>query len=255
MGELLFQLNDLPANSPLYFGLVVLAGLLMGVAPSSLPLMSVVVGSVAGQGVGPTESGVGAPKTARRRAFLFASGFVLGLATVDALIGALFALIGFAIVQTLASSLAVSNFLIALLLAVMGLALLRIIRIPGLGFDARPRKVSSFAGAYALGIPFGLRTCPACTPMILPVLGAAAATGTPWLGAVLMFAFGLARGVPLVLAGAITGGAASFRPAMRWIPKIERLGGVVVLVAGVFFLYQSAAYAGLAPPIFLGAQF
>lgn len=39
MSDLLIQLNELPADSLAFFGIVVLAGLIMGVAPSSLPLV------------------------------------------------------------------------------------------------------------------------------------------------------------------------------------------------------------------------
>ena len=50
MTELLAQFQALPTISLAAFALVAAAGLLMGVAPSSLPLVSVVVGSVAGRG-------------------------------------------------------------------------------------------------------------------------------------------------------------------------------------------------------------
>lgn len=247
MSDLLTQLNDLPAGSLAFFGVVLLAGLVMGVAPSALPLMSVVVGSVAGRGEPGRAEGGG------RRGLIFAAGFVLGIATIDALIGALFGFLGYALIRALAGSLALTNLGVAALLGVMGLALVRVVHVPWLRIDARPRTVTSFTGAYALGLPFGLSTCPACTPMILPVLGAAAATGEPLLGAALMFTFGLARGVPLLVAGAATGAVGHLRALTPWIPRIERAGGVLVLIAAGFFLYQGAAYAGLVPPLLLAS--
>jgi cytochrome c-type biogenesis protein len=229
-------LDQISGASPLAFGLVALAGLIMGVAPSSLPLFSVVVGTVAARRQAKDE-------VANWQALSFSSGFVLGIATVDAVAGALFAFLGFLVIQAL------TNLVIALTLVAIGLALLRIIRIPWLRFDMRPRMVTSFGGAYALGIPFGLSTCPACTPMVLPVLGAAATTGKPWLGAALLFTFGLARGLPLLVAGAATGAIKQMRRAMPLVPKIERWGGALVLIAAIYFLYQSAVYAGLTPPL------
>lgn len=248
--ELLSQLNDMPAASAAFFGLVAVAGLLMGVAPSSQPLLSVVVGSVAGGGE-PAPAGA---ESGGRRGLLFATGFVLGIATIAALIGALFGFLGESLIRAMAGSLALTNLGVAALLGVMGLALLRLIHVPWLRVDARPRAARSFAGAYALGLPFGLSTCPACTPMILPVLGAAAAIGERLLGAALMFTFGLARGLPLVLAGAATGAVAHLRALTPWVPRIERIGGVLLLIAAAFFLYQAAAYAGLAPPVLLGTR-
>lgn len=88
--------------------------------------------------------------------------------------------------------------------------------------------MKSFGGAFALGLPFGFSTCPACTPMTLPILAAAAATGSLWLGAALMFAFGLARGAPLLVAAVATD---------------------LVLLAAAYFFYLSAFQAGLAPAI------
>lgn len=112
-----------------------------------------------------------------------------------------------------------------------------------------PQRVDSFAAAYVLGVPFGLSVCPACTPMVLPILGAAALTGTPWLGGVLLFVFGLTRGIPLLLVGAATGAIKGVPRLTLWVPKIERASGVLLLLAALYFLYQSAVYAGLLAPL------
>lgn len=242
MTGLLAQFQDLPTISLAAFALVAAAGLLMGIAPSSLPLASVVVGSVAGRGTAEIA-------TASRQGLLFASGFVLGIATVDAAIGGLFGLIGFALIRALAGSLVITNLVLAMILVVMGLALLRVIHVPWLRLQARPRKVTSFGEAYALGIPFGISTCPACTPIVLPVLGAAAATGEAWVGAALLFTFGVARGVPLLIAGAATGAVTQLNSVAIWVPRIERAGGVLLLLAAIYFLYQGAAASGAVPPL------
>jgi cytochrome c-type biogenesis protein len=167
MMDLATQFQTLSAASIAAFLLVAAAGLLMGVAPSSLPMYSVVVGSVAARSGRPTGP---------RRALLFALGFVLGL-------------------------------------------------------------------------PFGFSTCPACTPMTLPILAAAAATGSLWLGAALMFAFGLARGAPLLVAAVATDLVKLVARVAPVLPRIERAGAVLVLLAAAYFFYLSAFQAGLAPAI------
>lgn len=239
--ELLGQLQEISAASPAAFALAMLAGLVMGVAPSSVPLMSVMVGSVAGQTEAKTPTGV-------RRALLFSIGFVLGMATVDAAIGGLFGFLGSVVIEVLVGYLSVTNLAVAALLAAIGLALLRLVQVPWPRLQVSPRPVNSFGAAYALGVPFGLSTCPACTPMVLPILGAAAATGEAWLGAALLFVFGLTRGVPLLIAGSATGAIKHLRHVTPFVPKLERAGGVLLLLAALFFFYQSAAYAGLVPP-------
>jgi cytochrome c-type biogenesis protein len=241
MPDLALVFNEISAVSPLAFALVALVGLVMGVAPNSLPMYSIVIGYVVG--------GRGNDAAVERgRGFFLAFGFVLGMATVDAAIGALFGLIGDVLIRALASYLVLTNLFLAVFLVIFGLALLRKIRIglpvlrPGL------KRANSFPAAYLLGIPFGLSTCPSCTPMILPILGAAAATGGPWLGAALLFVFGLARGAPLVLAGAAAGMVDHVQWAATWVPIVERTGGVLMLVASLYFVYESAAYAGLVTP-------
>jgi len=228
-------LNQTSGMSALAVAAVALAGLLVGVAPSSLPLYSVVGGYVGGQADG------------RARGILLSAGFVLGQATIDAAIGILFGFLGLTVIITIARYLALTNFVIAAVLAVFGLALLRKIHIVAPRLRPEARRVDTFAAAYALGIPFGLTTCPACTPMVLPVLGAAAATGSPWLGGLLLFVFGVARGIPLILMGAATQAVKRVPRFMLWVPAIERAGGVLLLAAAAFFLYQSAAFTGLVP--------
>jgi cytochrome c-type biogenesis protein len=238
--ELVAQLEHVSIVSLAGLALVAAAGLLMGVAPSSLPMYSVVVGSVAARSG--SSSGV-------RRGLFFALGFALGLAVADALLGALFGFFGQAVVAALAGSLGLMNLAIGALLAIVALALLRLIRVPWVRVSARPRELKSFGGAFGLGLPFGFSTCPACTPITLPILGAAAATGSLWLGAALMFVFGLARGAPL-LAAAVAADVVKFVPRVApLMPWIERAGGALVLAAALYFFYLSAFYAGLAPAI------
>ena len=242
MPDLAAWLDQISAISPLAFAVVAFAGLTMGGAPSSLPLFSVAVGYVAGQAE-EQES------TARAKGLLLAGGFVLGMATVDAAIGALFGFLGYAVIQTLASYLALTNLFLAALLVFLGLVLLRKVRIRLPVLRPEIRRLDSFTAAYALGIPFGLSSCPACTPMMLPILGAAAATGEPWLGAVLLFTFGLARGVPLLIAGVAAGTIKHVHRFATWVSTIERAGGLLLLVAALYFLYQSGAATGIFPPL------
>jgi len=235
--QLTTWLNRTSGMSALVVATVALAGFLVGVAPSSLPLYSVVGGYVGGQAAG------------RAKGLWLSIGFILGQATIDAAIGVLFGFIGLTVIVTIARYLAVTNLVIAVILVVLGLALLRRIHIVVPVLRPQVRRVDTFAAAYALGVPFGLTTCPACTPMVLPVLGAAAATGSPWLGGLLLFVFGIARGVPLIAVGAAVQAVNRVPRLTLWMPTVERAGGILLLVAAAFFVYQSAAFAGLVPPV------
>ena len=75
--------------------------------------------------------------------------------------------------------------------------------------------------------------------MVLPMLGAAALTGSWWFGAALMFVFGLGRGLPLLLVGTGAGVVGRLQRVTRWLPRLERAGGVVLLLGAVFFLVNA----------------
>lgn len=207
------------------FAIVFAAGFVMGLAPSSYALYPVVAGFVAGD-----------ERRSGSRALALSMAFVLGTATVDAALGALFGWFGGVVIEAVARYLVVWNLLAAAILGLFGLVLLRVVRIRWPVVRMTWRKVHSVPGAYALGIPFGLTTCPACTPMVLPMLGAAAATGTWWFGAALMFVFGLARGVPLLLLGTGAGLVDRVRGSGRWIRNLERVAGGLLLLAALYFL-------------------
>lgn len=237
MTDLESLLQNVTDLTPLTIGLVALAGLVVGVAPSSFPLLSVAAGLAAGRGA--TDS-----RKRRIEGLGLSAAFALGIATMDALIGALFGLAGFAVMRVLASVLAIAYGLLGIVLVLTGLALLRVIHvvIPVLTPSTKPTR--SLAGSYLLGLPFGLSTCPACTPLLLPVVAAAASTGDPIMGAALMFTFGVARGIPIVAAGTAAGTLARLRGTRGFIRWVERAGGALLLAAALYFFYQAAVYAG-----------
>jgi len=241
MNELRELLETITELTPYAIALVALAGLIVGIAPSSFPLLSVAAGLSTGQG----ETG---KNPLRTRGLWLSTGFVLGIATVDAIVGALFGLLGFAVMRVLVSFLGLAYALLGIILTVIGLALLRVIHIviPMLSPSASSTK--TFFGTYLLGLPFGLSACPACTPLMLPVVGAAAVTANPLMGATLMLTFGLARGIPIMLAGTIAGSLAHLRYTGTFTRSVERVGGVLMLAAAMYFFYQAAIYAGWLAP-------
>lgn len=242
MTELEALLQGISELTPVAVGVVAFAGLIVGIAPSSFPLISAAAGLAAGR---EATASVERPWAGVR----LAAGFALGIATVDALLGALFGLAGFAVLRALASALGLAYAVLAAILAVMGLALLRVIRVPIPVLAPSPFARRTFIGSYLLGLPFGLSTCPACTPLLLPVVAAAASTADPVMGGVLMFTFGLARGIPIVLAGGLAGSVTHLRRTRRFVVWVERVSGVLILVAALYFVLQAAIYAGLLPPL------
>jgi cytochrome c-type biogenesis protein len=236
--------GQVDALTPAGIALMALVGLLVGVAPGSYPLLATAAGLAAARpdGAGPR----------RWRGLYLAAGFVLGIALVDALFGALFGAFGFLVLRILSPLMVYVYFALALLLVFLGLALLRVIRVNARLLYATPKAVSGFWAAFLLGIPFGLTTCPACTPLILPVLMGAATSGDIAMGAMLLFIFGLARGVPILVVGSAAGVLVRMHRIMFLVPRIERAGGILLLIAAAAFAYQGGVYARLLPPLFSG---
>ncbi|MPZ37703.1 MAG: hypothetical protein GEU95_06510 [Rhizobiales bacterium] len=64
------------------------------------------------------------------------------------------------------------------------------------------------------------------------------------MGSVLMATFGLARGVPIMVAGIAAGALAHLRRTRCFVLWAERVGGAFMLAAAAYFLYQAALYGG-----------
>jgi cytochrome c-type biogenesis protein len=241
MPDLSSALAGIDGLAPWAAALMALAGLAVGIAPGSYPLAAVAAGLAAG------DAARGAAAS-RARGFRLSLGYALGIASIDAAIGALFGLIGFAVLDVLVAAMAYAYFGLGVLLAVAALALWRVIRLPFRLFYAPARPARSVLDAFGLGALFGLTTCPACTPLILPVLIGASTTGDMAMGGALLFAFGLGRGVPIVAAGTATAALARMTEIMRVAGWFDRAVGALLLAAALWFAYQGAIYAGWLAP-------
>lgn len=99
-------------------------------------------------------------------------------------------------------------------------------------------------GAFAAGIPFGLLSCPSCTPMLLPVILGAVATGDPLYGGAILATFGLGRGLPLVAIGTSAGAARTARSLRPYVPVVEKTVGILLALGAAYFLWAFAITIG-----------
>ncbi len=122
------------------------------------------------------------------------------------------------------------------LLILLGLMWTGWLRLPLPALALRARRPAGVWGAFALGIPFSVAVCPACTPILLALLGVVAAIGSPWLGVVLLLAFALGRTLPIIL-GAWAVGWLEGKPALgRFRRAFDVAGGVTLVVTGLYLL-------------------
>lgn len=235
-------LGEISSLSPTAIAIMMGVGVVVGLSPGSLPLIAACSTLM-------VPGASDAPSVDRWKSLRVALAFVLGIALVDATLGALFGAFGFLVLRLLAEVMTYAYLLLGILLFILALALLRLVRFDFRLVSAPSAGRSGVPSALYLGLAFGLTTCPACTPLILPVLMAAAGSADPAMGGVLLFVFGLARGVPII----VLGGSATLLQKVvarkRVVRSVEKAVGIVLLIASGMLLYQAGIYAGLFAPI------
>lgn len=222
------QLTDLFAQ--ISFWAVMLAfllGLLSTATPTTFALVPVVVGYV------------GAGARSRPAAWGHALGFLGGITLVNVGVGALFGAAGALAQELVGGNVVLWNALAGLLTLWVALATLRVVPLPLPTLAPTGMPSGSWLGAFALGLPFGLVTCPTCVPLMVPVALGAALTGAWWYGGLLFLAFAIGRGVPLLFIGAAAGLLKGLESVAHHVPAVERASAVLLLVAALYFLSQA----------------
>jgi cytochrome c-type biogenesis protein len=176
------------------------------------------------------------PAGSPRRALALAAAFVLGLVVTHVLLGVGAALGGEWVHGLLGRE---WGLVLGPLLIVVGLiwaGWLPVTRLPW--FSMRARPVSGAWGAFALGMPFSVAICPVCTPALVVMLAAAAASASVWFGFALLGAFALGRAVPIVLGAWAIGWLESLAMLARWQRVLEVAGGLILLASGAYLINE-----------------
>lgn len=207
--------------------LTALAGALVILSPAALPAISAVSGATASD------------TSSRWQGLRLSSAFVLGMMTLDALIGAGLGVAGATTMSFLGANLLRFQLLVGTLLILLALLMWRKIHIPVPWQQRMVSKIETPRQAYLLGVPFGLLSCPACTPLLFPVAVGIAATANPIYGAALMAVFALGQGIPLIALGTGLSRVVRTQSVRRTIGRIELLGGLFFLAGGLYLLWTA----------------
>lgn len=105
-------------------------------------------------------------------------------------------------------------------------------------FSVKGQRVATVWSAFILGIPFTVGICPVCSPGLLVALSASAAVGSASYGALLLFAFGIGRTVPVLIGACSMGYLESLKPLSRWHHYFERIAGISLIVMGFYLLNE-----------------
>ena len=206
----------------LAYGASYLGGVIATASPCILASIPLVIGFVGGYAEG-----------RKKQAFLYSVTFVVGLALVMSILGAMDALMG-----TMFCQVGVYwYFVVAVILMVMGLQLSGMIKLKMGGASQKflPQR-TGLIGALILGALFGLVLSPCASPVLAVILTVAAVKGEVAYGSTLLFAYALGQGTLVILAGTFTGVIESFLQS-----KGAKFGTIMQQVAG-FLLFFVGAY-------------
>jgi cytochrome c biogenesis protein CcdA len=130
------------------------------------------------------------------------------------------------------------RYLVAVVPLVMGAHVLGIVKLP-LPKGVAARKRQGLLGAYLTGLLLSLVIGPRGTPALAAILSYAAYRGSVVYGALLLFAYGIGNGLPLLFVGMTAGGLAARLRSATWLRWIERGSGVVLVGLDVYLLSTS----------------
>jgi cytochrome c-type biogenesis protein len=228
--------NDREAMSPdvTLWG-ALFAGLLSFVSPCVLPLVPPYLCYVTGLSLDEVTASRSDSRI-RGRVLRASFAFVLGFTTVFVLLGATASVLG----RMVARQQEILSVVAGLVIIVMGLHFLGAFRLGFLQREARVQVASQpagLAGAYVLGLAFAFGWTPCIGPVLAAILAVAGSTETVGSGAGLLAIYSLGLGIPFMIAAGFAerfiGGLRRFRPYM---PMVEKVMGVFLIVAGILFL-------------------
>ena len=210
----------------LAYGASYLGGVIATASPCILASIPLVIGFVGGYAGGN-----------KKQAFFYSLTFVVGLAVVMSILGAMAALMGtmFGDVGTY------WYFVVGVILIVMGLQLAGVINLK-LGGNAQrflPQR-TGLIGALILGALFGLVLSPCASPVLAVILTMAAVKREVVYGSTLLFAYALGQGTLILLAGTFTGVIESFLQSRGAKASVimQKAAGGLIFFAGAYFFFQ-----------------
>lgn len=218
-----------PAPAPAMVLMAFGGGILSFLSPCLLPLVPAYVAFVGGVSLRRHDAGQRL-NYERRTAFLNGLFFVAGFSLVFVALGASAGLIG----DFLHSHRDWIARIGGVILLLLGLQMLGVLSIPGLSRVARftPRqRPAGYGRAFVVGVAFAAGWSPCIGPLLAGILTLAASEGSAAYGTTLLATYAGGLAVPFL---AVTLGLDRFlahsQRINRWLPWVERVSGVLVLV-------------------------
>ena len=216
---------DVNANLMATLFFVFGTGLISGLSPCTLPTVAFVAAYVNGK-----------QNYSKKSGFIISLAFTLGIAFMLSILGLFAGAIG-----SILKDVKVINYVIAVILLVMGLWLLKIFEFEfnNKTFQILPRKGSGIVGAFLLGIPFGISASPCMLPITASMIAYSAEKGSMIYGMLLMFTYALGRSMPLILVGTFTDLLKNVQILSKYQEKVEKISGVILILVALYFIWKA----------------
>lgn len=219
----------LKAGSPAVYAAAYLGGVMTSFTPCVYPVIPVTVGFIGAKSCG-----------SRGRGFVLSVSYVVGMAITYAALGTAAAFSGKVFGSIAASP--VPYFIVGALCLVMASSLFDAFRIPTPSFLSRagsPDKPGGAFGALTVGMASGLVVGPCTVPVLGALLLFVASGRDVGLGISLLFVFALGMGTLLIVLGTFSGLLAGLPKSGRWLDRVKRGLGLLLALAGVYFMIQA----------------
>ena len=208
------------------------AGILTFVSPCILPLIPAYLSFITGESID-TLTNEHRPLA---RTLLHAVFFILGFTVIFVLLGASASYLG-----TLAGRHRdLLRWVGGVLVIILGIHMAGIIRIPFLYRQSRVetgRLAWGYLGSFVVGVAFAVGWTPCVGPILSSILILASAQDTVAQGMLLLAAYSLGLGIPLLLTALFINWALRFFHAVRrWYRAIEITSGAVLVILGLLLI-------------------
>ncbi len=208
----------------LQIGLVFLAGLALNLTPCVYPLIPITVGFFLAQ-----------KEASRRRTWMLAGVYVLGMSVTYSILGVVAALTGQLFGAALQSPWVVGVIVAILLILASSMFGLWELRVPGWATRVSGAR-SGLAGALVMGLVVGLVAAPCIGPFVLGLLTYVGRQQNVLLGFVLFFTLSLGLGLPYLFLAVFSGAMDRLPSSGAWMIGIRNFFGVLLVGLAAYFV-------------------
>jgi len=212
------------------YALTFLEGILTFISPCLLPLLPVFVSYFAGNSI---EGKNLDPQKHRLRVLVSALSFMAGFTLIFVILGVFAASLGAAITQHET----VVNIIAGSIVVLFGLGYMGLFKIPQLDLGARMKGRKDGLRSFFFGIVFSIGWTPCISVFLGSALLLAAASGSWYMGALLLLFYSLGLGIPLVLSALLID---SLKGAFSFIKRnyrvIQIISGAVLVLMGLLIM-------------------